>query len=227
MSATPPKTLTQRFRENPFAFIASAIVFLVMGAILVLFFQKESYLLEALAKEPTARGSITFLIAFTTVAIALILTLYIAMSESEQAVDRFTKGKEVLTLLIGVLGTIVGFYYGSAKGEQQTKAANQAQQIRFAAVNLSNETLTKAQPITLTAKLTEGEIDTYTIVFTPSNIINEVKDVKSADGTINQKLEVMETVTAPAEVSYEIRFTTKAKVAGTYKEETKKIKVVP
>jgi hypothetical protein len=28
--------------------------------------------------------------------------------------ERFTLGKEVLTILIGVLGTIVGFYFGSA-----------------------------------------------------------------------------------------------------------------
>jgi hypothetical protein len=62
-----------------------------------------------------ARGLITFLVAIVTVAIAIILTLSAVMSSSKDYKERFALGKEVLTIFIGVLGTIVGFYFGSAQ----------------------------------------------------------------------------------------------------------------
>jgi len=64
-----------------------------------------------------ARGLITFLVAMVTVAIALILTLSAVLSNSTDYKERFALGKEVLTIFIGVLGTIIGFYFGSVKGE--------------------------------------------------------------------------------------------------------------
>lgn len=74
--------------------------------------------LESLSDAATARGLITFLITVVTVAIALILTLASIISSSPDLKDRFAQGKEVLTVLIGVLGTIVGFYYGQAASPQ-------------------------------------------------------------------------------------------------------------
>ena len=62
-----------------------------------------------------ARGLITFLVAIVTVAIAIILTLSAVMSSSKDYKERFALGKEILTIFIGVLGTIVGFYFGSAQ----------------------------------------------------------------------------------------------------------------
>ena len=65
-----------------------------------------------------ARGLITFLVAIVTVAIAIILTLSAVMSSSKDYKERFALGKEILTIFIGVLGTIVGFYFGSAQIEK-------------------------------------------------------------------------------------------------------------
>lgn len=62
-----------------------------------------------------ARGLITFLVAIITVAIAIILTLSAVLSDSTDYKERFALGKEILTIFIGVLGTIVGFYFGSAQ----------------------------------------------------------------------------------------------------------------
>lgn len=64
-----------------------------------------------------ARNLITFLVAVITIVIALILTLMAFFSTSPDLKERFSMGKEILTILIGVLGTIVGFYYGSAPKE--------------------------------------------------------------------------------------------------------------
>ena len=64
-----------------------------------------------------ARGLITFLVAIVTVSIAIMLTLSAVLSNSADYKERFALGKEILTIFIGVLGTIVGFYFGSASKE--------------------------------------------------------------------------------------------------------------
>jgi glycerol uptake facilitator-like aquaporin len=72
-------------------------------------------LLHELSTTEVARGLITFLIAVATVGIALILTVYAVSTQDAKAKENFALAKEVLSLLIGVLGTIVGFYFGSTQ----------------------------------------------------------------------------------------------------------------
>jgi hypothetical protein len=61
-----------------------------------------------------ARGLITTLFAVITVTMALILILSAMFSSATDFEKRFVMGKEILTIFIGILGTIVGFYFGSA-----------------------------------------------------------------------------------------------------------------
>lgn len=71
-------------------------------------------LLQELARFEVARGIITFLIAFSTVSIALVLVIStVVLQDSPENDKRFDRGKQVLTVLIGVLGTIVGFYFAA------------------------------------------------------------------------------------------------------------------
>jgi hypothetical protein len=63
-----------------------------------------------------ARGLITFLIAIGTIAIAIILTLASVVMDADDTDERLSRGKEILTVLVGVLGTIVGFYFASNTG---------------------------------------------------------------------------------------------------------------
>ncbi len=57
-----------------------------------------------------ARGLITFLIAVTTMGIAIMLAIFTIFSKGGPDDDKqFDKGKQVLSVLIGLLGTIVGF----------------------------------------------------------------------------------------------------------------------
>ncbi|HBR56094.1 MAG TPA: hypothetical protein DEA22_01265 [Blastocatellia bacterium] len=61
-----------------------------------------------------ARGLITYAVAIVTVAIALILVFYLVFGDGtyDQVKDRFTFGKDILMVFVGILGTIMGFYYG-------------------------------------------------------------------------------------------------------------------
>jgi hypothetical protein len=67
-----------------------------------------------------ARGVITFTFAVGTIGIALLLTVGALVGKCSG--DDFTKAKEVLTVLIGVFGTILGFYFGASKAPSASSA---------------------------------------------------------------------------------------------------------
>ena len=85
-----------------------------------------------------ARGLITLLVAIVTVAIAIMLTLSVLLSNSTDYEKRFALGKEILTIFIGVLGTIVGFYFGSAPIDKGLANPNNSNVSVNANVNTAN-----------------------------------------------------------------------------------------
>ncbi len=74
--------------------------------------------LDSLAAEGTARGLITFLFSMSTIAIIILAAVAVFWVNQEELKDRFGYAKDLVTVLIGVLGTIMGFYFGSAVKEQ-------------------------------------------------------------------------------------------------------------
>ena len=95
------------------------VVVAILGLIVVLsilwVLLKGGGFLAQIADKNVARGLITFLIAISTVGIAFILAVSTMVSpQTGDDAGRFDRGKQVLSILIGVLGTIVGFYFGSA-----------------------------------------------------------------------------------------------------------------
>jgi hypothetical protein len=157
-------------------------IFGLLGGIFVYFLMRgvlgEKSILGDLADIEKARGLITFLIAVCTVAIALILSISVIISRGTRAPQRFTQGKEILTLLIGVLGTIVGFYFGtSAKGAPQP--------LQVSAIQISSEQPNLGATITITATIAGGKPPyAYSIKFSPP-LIEETKG-SSKDGKIEQ-----------------------------------------
>jgi len=121
------------------------VLFAVLGVIILVsigyvVFDKKGSFLKDLANKEIARGLITFLIAITTVSIAVILALStIILKGGEEDDKRFDRGKQILTMLIGVLGTIVGFYYGSAV--DNSRAAPTTEQVKSAAPRIFATTL--------------------------------------------------------------------------------------
>ena len=84
-------------------------------------------LLQALADKELARGLITFLVAVTTVGIAFVVIVYVTLGKHAEVKAMFPLAKDVLAVFMGVLGTIVGFYFGSTQ-KSETEPAAEVQQ---------------------------------------------------------------------------------------------------
>ncbi|HEX2256214.1 MAG TPA: hypothetical protein VHG92_05840 [Afifellaceae bacterium] len=98
--------------------------------IVLLFKSFDLDFLKTIADVEAARGLITFLFAVVTVGIAVVVVLAVLLSNAtnEELAERFQRGKDVLTILIGVFGAILGFYFGSEAREsveQQVAALRQ------------------------------------------------------------------------------------------------------
>jgi hypothetical protein len=71
---------------------------------------------KSLAITEQARGLITFLFVLSTSAVILLVAIAIFWVEQENDLkDRFAYAKDLLTIVIGIIGTIMGFYFGLQK----------------------------------------------------------------------------------------------------------------
>ncbi len=104
--------------NNIFLMIVAIICFVVIYFLMVFLTppnaggsENVKELLELLASPSVARGLITFLIVVVTVIMGLLL-LISSLRTTDGADASFTRGKEVFAILVGILGTIVGYYFG-------------------------------------------------------------------------------------------------------------------
>lgn len=195
-------------------------------------FIPSSGLLTSLSSNETARGLITFLVVFTTVVISLILALYTIVSTSSQQdiKDRFGFGKEILTALIGILGTILGFYFASstqARTGEVTKtelAASQALQV--ASAFISNENPKKGNTVTMSSFVNGGKpVYIYSVLFSPSNIISPITDRISPDGIIREEIKIPESVQIDTEFTFKIVIQDSSGKSAVYDDKVKKFLV--
>ena len=221
MANNPPKT-----GWNIPGIITTIIIVIVAGAILYLLYyalapSANQTLLGELAKVDVARGLITFLIAFGAVAIAIILSLGAILS-SEDFKDRITTGKEVLTSLIGILGTIVGFYYGSSTTQSTngtTSSLNQIPTIHIASTFLSKDRVEKGEIITISTFAYGGQPPySYEIKFEP-NVIPAVRNIVSQDGYIKQDINVPSSLKSDIVITLDIDVKDSKGTAITYNSE--------
>src|SRR5207244_1723808 len=140
-----------------------------------------------LADPDTARGLITFVFAVATIAIAMMMALTAMVTRDFD--KRIAVGKEVLTILVGVLGTIVGFYFGAATKKEtgQTGEKPAAAQISFASVKIIPEPLQSGGPATLSIRLSGGTPPyRYGVRFTPDTI-PAIENQESSSGEITHE----------------------------------------
>ena len=143
--------------------------------------------LELLAQAAIARGLITFVFALGTIAIAVLLTFYALLGQANDWSDRFSQGKEVLIILIGVLGTIVGFYFGTTDESMSTSPAEE--------LAIVSTEIAEAQPafggtITVVTAVRGGTAPyTYSLIFEPS-AITPIKEHTSKDALFIESVAV-------------------------------------
>lgn len=114
MADEPNKAYLESFR-NPVVILTILIllsIFVMIGAAM---FGIDNGFLGGMARPEMARGLITYLFAVVTIgiAVALVLSTLIGPAQSDANDARFQQAKEVLSLLLGIFGTIVGYYFGS------------------------------------------------------------------------------------------------------------------
>ena len=201
--------------------------------IVIIFNLSRSNFINSLTDKETARGLITFLVVFTTVSIALILALYTLLSSitiREDLKDRFGYGKEVLTALIGILGTILGFYFASSTQEaprESTRAGvNTAQTLQVSSAFVSNDNPKKEDTVQIYSFVSGGKPPyTYSISFSPPNIISPVVDRTSSDGGIKEEIKIPESIQNNTEFTFSITVKDSNGRSTIYDDKTKKFLV--
>ncbi len=125
---------------------------LILAGIVYAVTEPSGLILGRLKEKDAARGLITFLIAIATVGIAIILAIStLILSEGDAGDKRFDRGKQILSVLIGVLGTIVGFYFGSETASpKQTTPTEQTQTLapKITTTTLPDGAINRAYPST-------------------------------------------------------------------------------
>ncbi len=100
-------------------------ILLILASVFVLMypsvFSNGGDVLTKMTDHEYARGLITYLFAVCTIGTAVVLVM--AALTGRLGDEQLTRGKDILALLLGVFGTIVGFYFGSEAHSAGTTSA--------------------------------------------------------------------------------------------------------
>jgi hypothetical protein len=181
MSGCIDKVISALILNPMVTVIAGLSVFLIVMILVAMIGENE--FLRNLASVEFARGLITFLFAVGTIGIALIIIFSVFASERslDESKERFYRGKEILTILIGILGTIVGFYFGSPTDTAQDISPFELSDIRFSELEPVME-----RPLSLFSLATGGRPPyKYALkIMEGDAILMEFKEKLSKDGLI-------------------------------------------
>ncbi|HEX3018673.1 MAG TPA: hypothetical protein VHP36_00150 [Chitinispirillaceae bacterium] len=164
----------------PFSTLILCLAYLITVSMIFLpYVWKGRSILDALGEAGVARGLITILFAVSTVFVTMMLTVYsVFINKNEiQAEEKvFPRAMQILSTLIGVLGTIVGFYFGQAvaQGEEQTKA------LKLEDALMETDSLSNNKLFKITANITGGNPPyNFTIKFVNVDTIKTISNLSS------------------------------------------------
>jgi hypothetical protein len=140
---------------NPIVLIAILIVVSVVALIgAAVIGIDRGGVLTAMARSEFARGLITYLFAVVTIGTAVVLVLAALLSTGDEVSERrFQHGKEILSLLLGIFGTMVGFYFGA---ETASAPRGDAAVFRMSPINVSPEIVQAGGRIVIRAVVSGG-----------------------------------------------------------------------
>ena len=195
--------------SDPRFFWLTVFQYVVIALVTIIFVGAMIWKLDSvdeLADMQTARGLITFVITIGTVAIAIMLSLTAILTRDFER--RIVVGKEILTILVAVLGTIVGFYYGAAAKPSEPGGTNNAPGISVEPPKLNRAS---DGSITLSANITGGAAPyQYSVKFSPETI--GPIDNKQTDGPISAPI----TLPSPAPKDITVMIQGKDKNGGEF-----------
>jgi uncharacterized membrane protein len=140
---------------NPVAIIALLLIIGIFILFLAAMLGMDNGVLRSMGQFEFARGLITYLFAVVTIGTAIVLVVSVLTSPSEASEEmekRFQRGKEVLSLLLGLFGTIVGFYFGSLRGGENVQSIG----LHLTPPLLSQEKVISGELIKITAAVSGG-----------------------------------------------------------------------
>ena len=134
-----------------------------------------------------ARGVITYLYAVVTIGTAVVLVVSALLGSDKVRQD---DGRQILALLLGVFGTIVGFYFGNAAATPPSQAATG---LRLTPPLLSEASVVSGQTVHATGAVSGG-VPPYQFGVSVGTDSLEYSQAVGADGWIVAEVE-MQSVT--------------------------------
>jgi hypothetical protein len=155
MADTPNgRPATFAMLANPIVFIAVLMVLSVIVLIGSAVVGVDKVVLSGMARSEFARGLITYLFAVVTIGTAVVLVLAALLSTGDDVSEkRFQHGKEILSLLLGLFGTMVGFYFGA---ETAKTPKEEAAVLRMSSPDVSPQVSEVGGRITVRAVVSGG-----------------------------------------------------------------------
>jgi hypothetical protein len=193
------ETVLTSFR-NPIVVLALLIVVSVIGLIAAAVLGIDRGVLRNMASPEYARGLITFLFAVMTIGTALVLVVSALIGSDNVASEKqFQHGKEVFSLLLGVFGTVLGYYFGSAhRGTARSD-------LKVSEIMVLPEIRRASQEVTVRAWIVGGMCPCQYSVALGNDIPGESTDVP-ASGIIATQI-VLRTNPGSPEVPIQLRVT--------------------
>ena len=138
---------------NPVVALTIVLVLSVIALIGAAVLGLDKGVLLNMGQRDFARGLITYLFAVVTIGTAAILVLS-ALTATGADVDhekRFGEGKEILSLLLGIFGTIVGYYFGSESARRADSGS-----LRLSPIDLQPNTVETGGTVAVRATVFGG-----------------------------------------------------------------------
>jgi hypothetical protein len=146
-------------RRISFGPIALVFAGLIIAAFLLYGVMSPTFV-GSLANAAQARGLVTFLFAFATTSVIVVVTIGVLWVPKDEVEPRFSKAKDIMTILISVLGTILGFYFGQAQNPN-APPSQPAPQVSTAAPAATKPAATESEaPRPVAPATSEGAVGT-------------------------------------------------------------------
>jgi hypothetical protein len=168
---------------NPIVLLSLIIVLGVIALLAAAVLGIDKGVLGNMSRSEFARGLITYLFAVVTIGTAVVLVLSALLEPANDVQEkRFQRGKEILALLLGVFGTIVGFYFGQA---QPSQAGTEA--LAISTLDVTPKSAPAGSTVTIRAVVTGGVLPYKFGVALGSDAANPAENVAEG-GWITKEL---------------------------------------